>query len=289
MPALARYVLTVDVEDYFQVEAFADVISRDSWEGWPSRVVANTHRTLDLLDEHNTRATFFILGWVAKRFPGLVREILARGHELACHSFWHRLVYNISPDEFRKDLREARDAIEQAGGVRTLGYRAPSWSITEKSIWALDILGEEGFVYDSSIFPVLHDIYGIPGAERFPYTLTSEVGRELAEFPPATLRWWGTNFPAAGGGWLRILPLWFTQLAMRRMAAEDGRAILVYFHPWELDSEQPRISGSRKARFRHYTNLSGFEKRLRALLSTYTFEPLRNVLETVRPREVSTS
>ncbi len=289
MPASSRYVLTVDVEDYFQVEAFADVISRDSWEGWPSRVVVNTHRTLDLLDEHNARATFFILGWVAQRFPPLVREILARGHELACHSFWHRLVYNISPDEFRKDLREARDAIEQASGVRTLGYRAPSWSITEKSMWALNVLAEEGFVYDSSIFPVLHDLYGIPGAERFPYTLTSQEGRELSEFPPATLRWWGTNYPAAGGGWLRILPLWFTRLAMSRMAAEDGRAILVYFHPWELDPEQPRIAGSRKARLRHYTNLRGFEKRLRAILSAHTFEPLRNVLETARRGAASTS
>ena len=231
MPASPpRYVLTVDVEDYFQVEAFADRVSRESWDEWPSRVVANTERVLDLLDRRQARATFFFLGWVAAKFPALVRQVHGRGHELACHSYWHRPVSKLTPEEFRQDLRLARQAIEQAGGTRVLGYRAPTWSITREAAWALDILAEDGFAYDSSIYPIRHDLYGDPGAPRFPHTLS-----KLTEFPPVTLRAFGTNFPAARGGYLRILPQWYTHLALRQYARADGRAVVVYFHPWELD------------------------------------------------------
>lgn len=275
-----RYILSVDVEDYFQVEAFARNISRREWDQWPSRVVANTYRALDLCDESGARGTYFTLGWVARKFPQLVREIHARGHELACHSFWHRPVFSLTPDEFREDLRDACDAIEQASGAAVLGYRAPSWSITQKSLWALDILAEEGFLYDSSIFPIHHDIYGIAGASRVPYCYEAGGDRQLIEFPPATVRIRGMNLPAAGGGYLRILPFQFTKWALRRMAREGAPAIIVYFHPWELDPDQPRIASRWKSRFRHYTNLSAMAPRLRSLLKDYSFQPFCELLET---------
>ena len=270
-----RYILSVDVEDYFQVEAFAKQVSRADWDRWPCRVVANTQRVLDLFDEFQMKATFFTLGWVADKFPALVRDIHERGHELACHSFWHRPVYSLSPEVFREDLRQAREAIEQASGVRVIGYRAPSWSITNASLWALDILAEEGFLYDSSIYPIHHDIYGIPGAQRHPYRT---AGGHLTEFPPSTVQLRGKNLPAAGGGYLRILPLWYTQWAIRRLACEGNGPVVVYLHPWELDPEQPRIASSFKSRIRHYTNLSRMEPRLRRLLKTHRFEPFRGIL-----------
>jgi polysaccharide deacetylase family protein (PEP-CTERM system associated) len=273
-----RYILSVDVEDYFQVEAFAKVVPRSQWDRWPSRVVANTNRVLDLFDEFQAKGTFFTLGWVAEKFPALVREIHSRGHELACHSYWHRPVYQLTQDAFRKDLLQARDAIEQASGVRVVGYRAPSWSITARSLWALDILAEEGFVYDSSIFPIRHDLYGIPGAKRTPYELQTGEST-LTEYPPATVRLLGNTLPAAGGGYLRILPLSYTRWALRRIEKEHGSdgVAVVYLHPWEIDPEQPRIAAQRKSQFRHYTNLHLMEPRLRALLSAFRFEPFREI------------
>jgi len=273
-----RFILSVDVEDYFQVEAFSGQIPRSEWDRWPSRIVANTHRVLDLFDEYQVKATCFTLGWVAAKYPALVREIQERGHELACHSYWHRLVYGLSPDEFRQDLREARDALEQAGGTRLLGYRAPSWSITEKSAWALDILAEEGFAYDSSIFPIHHDLYGIPGAQRTPYDVVTRSGARIAEFPPATVRLRGMNLPAAGGGYLRILPFPYTRWAIRRLIRENSPAVVVYLHPWELDPEQPRIAAPARSRFRHYTNLGSMQSRMRHLLAAYSFQPFREIL-----------
>ncbi len=278
-----RYILSVDVEDYFQVEAFSSVVPRADWDQWPSRVVANTHRTLDLCDEYGVKGTYFTLGWVARKFPALVREIHDRGHELACHSFWHRLVYTLTPEVFREDLLEARDAIQQASGAAVVGYRAPSWSITAKSMWALDILAEEGFLYDSSIYPIHHDLYGIPGAQRFPYQVETSRGGALMEFPPATVQIGRGTFPSAGGGYLRILPFWYTQWSMRRLAHDDGRAVVVYFHPWELDPEQPRIQARLKSRFRHYTNLASMEPRLRRLMSAHSFQPFRTLVEAGLP------
>lgn len=277
MQALPRYVLSVDVEDYFQVEAFAGVVSRSDWDRWPSRVVENSRRCLDLCDDCGVKATYFMLGWVAHKFPALVRDIHARGHELACHSFWHRPVYSLNPETFRQDLRDARTAIEQAAGAPLQGYRAPSWSITAKSLWALDVLAEEGFTYDSSIFPIRHDLYGIPGAQRFPYVIETKSGK-LMEYPPATIQLGSMNLPAAGGGYLRILPFPYTQWALRRLERENGSTIVMYFHPWELDPDQPRIASHLKSRFRHYTNLRRMETRLRCLLGRHRFEPLCSLL-----------
>ncbi|MCU1332703.1 MAG: hypothetical protein JWM08_1695 [Candidatus Angelobacter sp.] len=272
------HVLSVDVEDYFQVEAFAGSVDRGCWEQWPSRVVDNTQRVLDLFDVHNAKATFFFVGWVAARFPHLVREVQSHGHELACHSYWHRTVYSLTPEEFRKDTRRAKHVIEDATGASVTGYRAPSWSITKSCLWALDILAEEGFTYDSSIYPIHHDLYGVPGAQRFPYTHTCASGNGLREFPPATLRLLGTNFPAAGGGYLRIFPLAFTELAFRTFEKKYRERLVVYLHPWELDPEQPRINGSIKSRLRHYTNLGRMHAKLDKILSRHKFQPFRDVM-----------
>ena len=260
-----RNVFSVDVEDYFHVEAFADVISRDSWDRYPLRVEDNTRRVLDLLDERGIDATFFILGWVADRCPGLVREIVARGHEVACHSYWHRLVYRMTPEEFRSDTRRARTAIEQAAGRAVKGYRAPSYSITTASLWALGILAEEGFEYDSSIFPIRHDVYGIPDAPRAPWQVTTSGG-SLVEYPISTFRVVGsTNFPVGGGGYLRLLPFWYTRFGFSRVRAEE-LPLIAYIHPWEVDPGQPRIAGSFRSRIRHYTNLDKTRARLVSLL-----------------------
>lgn len=272
------HVLSVDVEDYFQVEAFAGSVDRKSWQQWPSRVVGNTHRVLDLFDQHNAKGTFFFVGWVAARFPYLVREVQSRGHELACHSYWHRTVYSLTPNEFREDTRQAKKVIEDAAGISITGYRAPSWSITKSCLWALDILAEEGFTYDSSIYPIHHDLYGVPGAQRFPYTHACANGLELLEFPPATLRFLGTNFPAAGGGYLRIFPLPVTELAFRTFEKKYGERIVVYLHPWELDPEQPRINGPLKSRLRHYTNLKHMHAKLDMVLGRHKFQPFKNVM-----------
>ncbi len=277
-PKEMTHVLSVDVEDYFQVEAFAGSVHRESWDQWPSRVVANTQRVLDLFAQYNVKATFFFVGWVAARFPHLVREVQSCGHELACHSYWHRTVYSLTPDEFRKDTRQAKHVIEDAAGVLVTGYRAPSWSITKSSLWALDILAEEGFTYDSSIYPIHHDLYGVPGAERFPYTHACANGLELREFPPATLRFLGTNFPAAGGGYLRIFPSAFTELAFRTFEKKYGERVVVYLHPWELDPEQPRINGPVKSRMRHYTNLRRMHAKLNTVLRRHKFQSFKDVM-----------
>ena len=271
------HIMSVDVEDYFQVEAFTESVVVDSWGSWPSRVVANTQRALDLLDQHNVKATFFFLGWVAHRFPALVRDAATRGHEIACHSYWHRAIYKLSPEEFREDTRLAKDVIEQASGVALKGYRAPTWSITRKSLWAPRILAEAGFLYDSSVYPIRHDLYGIPGAERVPYILDCGDNLKLREYPPATLSVGGFTLPAAGGGYLRLFPMAFTHLAFRE-AENNGRAVVVYFHPWELDPKQPRVRAKLRSRFRHYTNLGRMRGRLGQLMSRYRFQRFADVV-----------
>jgi polysaccharide deacetylase family protein (PEP-CTERM system associated) len=273
------HIISVDVEDYFMVEAFAGSVSRDSWESRPSRVELSTLRVLDLFDKHSVKGTFFFVGWVANRFPELVREVHARGHELACHSYWHRTVYSQTPDEFRGDTRAAVRAIEDAAGVKVFGYRAPSWSITKDCLWALDVLAEEGFTYDSSIYPIHHDLYGVPGAQRFPYTHRLKDGLSLLEFPPATVRLLGQNLPCAGGGYLRIFPLSYTRWAFRKFQEDYGESVVVYFHPWELDPDQPRIREGLKSRLRHYTNLDEMTGRLEILLQTYSFQPFCGVAD----------
>lgn len=268
-PARASHILSVDVEDYFQTEAFSSTVPRSEWAQYPSRVEANTLRLLDIFEKAEAKATFFVLGWVADRFPSLVREIAARGHELACHSYWHRTVYSLDPEVFRADTRSAVHAIEDAAGIRVSGYRAPTWSITRNSLWALRILAEEGITYDSSIFPIHHDLYGIPGALAHPYFMKAE-DRSLMEVPPATLAFGTFKFPAAGGGYLRLFPLLYTRLAIEQIE-KAGQPAVIYLHPWEIDPKQPRLAGSRKSRFRQYFGLNSLENKLGSLLASYQF------------------
>lgn len=276
--AEVKHILSIDLEDYFHVEAFAGVVSRDKWNRYPSRVERNCHLLLDIFDRHSVKATFFVLGWVAQRFPKLVREVHQRGHELACHSYWHRRVSSLTPAEFRTDTRAACDAIEQAASVRVTGYRAPTWSVTPQSLWALDILCEEGFTYDSSIFPIRHDLYGIPNASRHPYYHTISHGRRLLELPPATVRVAGKNLPAAGGGWFRLLPFRYTKWAFQRFESE-GTPLVFYLHPWEIDPDQPRMSAPLKSRLRHYTNLGRTQARLERLLRSFKFQTFQDYLK----------
>lgn len=271
--------LSVDVEDYYHVEAFADRIRPETWSQYPSRVVNNTRRVLDLFQELGVRATFFVLGYVAEREPALVREILAGGHEVGCHSHWHRRVVTLTPKEFREDLRLARAAIEDAGGEKVFGFRAPTFSIVEKSMWAIEILAQEEFLYDSSVFPIRHDLYGIPSAPRFPFRWLTRDGEPLFEIPPLTVRVWGRNLPAGGGGYLRILPMWYTRWALRRVRQREGRPAVIYFHPWELDPDQPRLPASLKSKLRHYSNLGSMERHLRELLKDGSFVSLKTFLE----------
>lgn len=268
-------IISVDVEDYFQVEAFSNVVSRDSWDQYPSRVEPNTRVLLDLFDEAAVKGTFFILGWVAERFPRLVREIADRGHEIGSHSYWHRLIYNLTPDEFRADTIRARDCIEQAAGQPIMGYRAPSFSIVSKSAWALDVLSETGIRYDSSVFPVRHDTYGVPEAPRGPFQVMTSSG-PILEFPMATFRIGNSpNLPVGGGGYLRMLPFWYTRFGVSSMSKE-GLPVICYIHPWEVDPEQPRIAASLKSKLRHYTNLSKTSNRLKALLDGKNFTSFRD-------------
>ncbi len=276
--------LSVDLEDYFHAEALAGAVSRDDWDRLESRVAVNTHRVLELLDQYGARATFFVLGWVADRFGQLLREIRDAGHELACHSYWHRLIYRLSPEEFRQDTLRAKQAIEDAAGQRITGYRAPTFSITRRSFWALEILAELGFEYDSSIFPIHHDFYGIPDYSRTPRLECPANGRSLVELPLSTFRLLGANLPVGGGGYLRILPLAYTRFGFYRINQGERRPVIVYFHPWELDPEQPRLTVGPRSRFRHYTRLQCMVQRIAELLRRYHFVPLGELAQPLRPR-----
>jgi polysaccharide deacetylase family protein (PEP-CTERM system associated) len=271
--------LSVDVEDYCHVEAFAQHVSRSQWPSFPSRVRQNTDRVLRLLERNRCRATFFILGWVAEREPEIVREVVTSGHEVACHSHLHRRVNKLTPQEFREDVKRARGAIEDAAGVAVVGFRAPTFSITRQSLWALEILAELGFRYDSSIFPVRHDLYGIPNAPRGIHQRQLPSGQSIWEFPPSTVRFAGQNLPAAGGGYLRLLPLAYTRWAIRRIHRRERRPVVIYFHPWELDPGQPRLQAGWKSRLRHYTGLHKTESRLNEILAGGQFRPMLEVLE----------
>jgi len=266
--------LSVDVEDYFHVEAFADRIPRSDWTRYPPRVRRNTQRILEIFDRRGCRATFFILGWVAKLDPVLVREIARAGHEVGCHSFAHRRVSTMKPEEFRDDLRRAREAIEDAAGVRVSGYRAPTFSIGRDNLWALEVLAEEGFLYDSSFFPIRHDLYGFPKAPRFAHRRELASGRCIIEIPLSTVRVCGMNLPVGGGGYLRLLPMAYTQWAIRRVHRQENQPVIVYLHPWELDAEQPRLEGKWRSRIRHYTGIQQMERRLEQLLAGGRFVPL---------------
>ena len=274
--------LSVDVEDYFHVEAFADRIQFDQWATFSSRVRRNCDRILDLFEKHGWRATFFVLGWVAEREPALLRDIAKAGHELGCHSYAHRRVFSLQPEEFRDDVRRARGLIEDAAGVRVLGYRAPTFSIVRRNLWALEILADEGFLYDSSIFPIRHDLYGYPEFPRFPQRVRMASGHEIIEVPMSTIHFAGVNWPLGGGGYLRLLPMSYTRWAIRRIHRRDRQSVILYFHPWELDPSQPQLEGSWKSKFRHYTGLSKMAPRLEKLLRRGRYQPLRSLVERLR-------
>jgi polysaccharide deacetylase family protein (PEP-CTERM system associated) len=271
--------LTIDVEDYYHVSGFESSIRFEDWDRYESRVERNTQRLLDLLDTYRTKATFFILGWVAERHPHLVRTIQARGHELASHGYAHRRIYTQTPEEFRQETRHAIRILEDASGQRIFGYRAASYSITRASLWALEILQEEGFTYDSSIFPIHHDRYGIPGYQRFCHAVAGHGGNQLLEFPISTLRLAGSNIPIAGGGYFRLFPYAFIHWGIAHINAREHQPALVYFHPWEIDPGQPRIQASALSRFRHYVNLEKTEQRLVHLLRDFTFGTALAVLK----------
>jgi polysaccharide deacetylase family protein (PEP-CTERM system associated) len=274
--ARVRNAMTVDVEDYFHVSVFDRVLSRAEWASRESRIVASTRRLLSLFAERSVTGTFFVLGWVAERHPELVKEIAAAGHEIASHGFGHRLVYDLGPEEFRTDVRTAKRLLEDVSGQAVTAYRAPSFSITGRSLWALDVLVEEGYTVDASIFPVYHDRYGIPGSPRHPYVLRCASG-PLVEVPPSTVRLGGATLPVAGGGYFRLLPYGWTRWGIAHLNAREQRPAIFYLHPWEIDPGQPRLAATGFSRFRHYRNLDKTEPRLRRLLGEFEFGPLSAV------------
>jgi polysaccharide deacetylase family protein (PEP-CTERM system associated) len=273
--------MTVDVEDYFQVSAFDRVVPRDRWTDLESRVCANTDRLLDLFARREVLGTFFVLGWVAERFPALVPRIAAAGHEIASHGYGHELIYTQTPAAFREDVYRAKRVLEAQAGRRIDGYRAPSYSITDRSLWALDVLIETGHRYDASIFPTHHDRYGIPSAPRHPFVISRPEG-SLVEAPGSTVRVGPLNLPVAGGGYFRLLPYAWTRWGMRRVN-QEGQPAIFYLHPWEIDPAQPRLRAGWTSRVRHYRNLHRTEGRLGRLLDDFLFQPLHAALSVAAP------
>lgn len=278
---MQTHCLTVDVEDYFQVAAFRHSVSLADWDRMPSRVEHNTAKVLELFDELGVKATFFVMGWVAEKHPAIVRRIAQAGHELGCHSYAHQLIYDLTPEVFRQDTLRALEAIQQASGERVRFYRAPSFSITRRSLWALNILLEAGFTHDSSIFPIRHDLYGFPGAPEFPFVLSMNGGT-LIEYPPSTVRFLSGRLPFTGGGYLRTLPLAFQKKCFRTLE-KRGQPAMMYMHPWEFDPEQPRIKAPLRSRLRHYTGLDKTASRIRSLSQDFRFVPMGEVLPASLP------
>jgi polysaccharide deacetylase family protein (PEP-CTERM system associated) len=271
--------LTFDVEEYFHAEVFADVVRREEWAGLESRVVRATERILDVLEEGpTTAATFFVLGWVAARHPELVRMIHARGHEVACHGYSHEMITRQSSTQFAADVLRSKKMLEDTIGTAVIGYRAPTFSVVRETLWSLEVLVESGFRYDSSIFPIVHDRYGIPTAARAPHRLRLASGSEIAEFPLSTVTVLGWRLPVAGGGYFRLFPYHFTQWAIRRINEREGQPAVVYLHPWEMDPVQPRLPAGRVGRFRHSVNSGATMDRLRRLICEFRFAPARDVL-----------
>lgn len=265
--------MTVDVEDWFQVQAFAGTIARNAWETLERRVEANTHRILDMFEEASVRGTFFTLGWVAERHPALVRRIVADGHELASHGFWHRLAHEQTPEEFAADVGDARKLLEDTGGVAVRGYRAPTFSIGARNPWAFDILAGQGYRYSSSIYPVRHDLYGLPGAPRSAFRPVGAAGpARIIEIPMTTLRLGGRNWPISGGGYFRLLPYRAWRAALRHFHKAETRPGMFYTHPWEIDAAQPRVHAAPgMAKFRHYLNLRAMPSRMTHLLRDFSW------------------
>lgn len=270
--------LTFDVEEYFHAEAFAGVVQSQDWPGLESRVVAATERILDLLGEASTRATFFVLGWVAERHPSLVRAIQSQGHEVACHGYGHQMITRLTRGQFRADVLRAKAVLEDAVGVAVIGYRAPTFSVVRETLWSLEVLAEMGFRYDSSIFPIVHDRYGIPNAPRFPHHHAVGADAGIAEFPLSTVSRLKWRFPVAGGGYFRLLPYSVTAWALRQLNRKERQPAIVYLHPWEIDPWQPRLAVDRLTKFRHSVNTRTTEAKLRRLVREFRFAPACEVL-----------
>jgi polysaccharide deacetylase family protein (PEP-CTERM system associated) len=266
--------ISVDVEDYFQTEAMSTVAPRANWDSFPPHVEANTCALFELFARYDIHVTFFFLGWVAERFPQLVRQAHELGHEVGCHSYWHHPVFRMSSDEFREDTYRARNVIQDATGAPVRGYRAPNFSVNPSVPWAYPILGELGFQYDSSVYPIHHELYGNHRAQRHPYL----AGKNLVELPVATWRVFKQNLPVAGGAYLRILPYAFMKQGIRSINKNENAPVVLYMHPWEIDDDQPRLEASWKSRMRQYTGLAGMKAKLERLLQDFT---LGSIYETV--------
>lgn len=270
--------LTIDVEDWFQVANLREVIHYSEWDSCESRITLTVARLLRLLSRVDVKATFFILGWIAEKKPEIVQAIHACGHEIATHGYSHRSIYELTPEEFKTEISKSVDIIENIIGEKIIGFRAPNYSIIPNTIWACKILAELGIKYDSSIFPVKHDRYGFLTAPRFPFIIDLQEAGKLIEFPLSTLRMFGSNIPVAGGAYLRMYPYWFIRKAIQKLN-EDGKPGIIYFHPWELDVNQPRVKLSFKSRIRHYGNLQMTEEKLTRLLGDFEFGSIREVLK----------
>lgn len=269
--------LTFDVEEYFHAEVFAGVVRPERWPALESRVVDSTTRILDLLDRAGVHATFFVLGWVAERHPALVREIESLGHEVACHGYAHRMIHDFNRHELFEDVQRARKVLEDTVSAPVIGYRAPTFSVTRETLWSLEVLRDAGFLYDSSIFPIVHDRYGIPGAPRFPHRIRAG-GSEIAEFPLSTVTLFGRRVPVAGGGYFRLFPYEATRRAIARLNDREQQPAIVYLHPWDADPEQPRLPVNPLSWWRHTVNAGKVMGRLERLLVDFDFGPACEVL-----------
>lgn len=268
-----RNAFTIDVEDWFQVAAFSGVIRRRDWDALECRVERNVDQLLHALDDHQVKATFFTLGWIAERYPTMVRKIVNQGHELASHGYAHHMIHELSEPAFKEDVVRAKALLESISGQAVLGYRAPSFSVGPKTLWALDVLAETGHRYSSSIYPIRHDLYGMPEAPRFAHERNG-----LLEIPATSVRWLGRNWPASGGGYFRLLPYAWSKRSLERVARADAQASVFYCHPWEIDPGQPRPQGAGlKSRFRHYVNQDRMLGKLRRLLGDFSWAPMKQV------------
>ncbi len=274
-------ILTIDVEDYFQVENLKETVKYSDWEKYECRVIKNTDKVLDILDRYSTKATFFVLGWLAERYPELVKKIDGAGHEIASHGYAHNLIYEQSQEDFRADLRRSKTILENIIKHPIVGYRAPSYSITKKSVWALDILMDEGFEYDSSLFPIYHDLGGLPDAKRYPNEIRNNR-HSIIEIPISTVKIVGKNIPFSGGGYLRLLPYRLIRWAAKQVNRE-GYPVVIYLHPWEFDKDQPRIKTGRIKSFRHYVNLHKTVEKFKKLLNDFKFTSIKDFLKNQRP------
>jgi polysaccharide deacetylase family protein (PEP-CTERM system associated) len=283
LPSSPSHCLTFDVEEYLQVNAFASEARRQEWSRYESRVEASTDKVLALLERHRYRATFFVLGWIAERHASLVQRIHAAGHEVASHGYGHELITGLSPDAFREDVRKAKKILEDVIGAPITGYRAPSFTIMPKTAWAQEVLVQEGYLWDSSVVPILHDVYGWPGANPFPHRIDTPSG-PLFEVPPSTLKAVGARLPVGGGGYFRFYPYPLLRPLLRRIEAQ-GQPLIFYLHPWELDPGQPRMAGSRLSIFRHYLNLDRVEGRLERLFDDFRFGAVADALPALVRRD----